>query len=382
MNRNPPLRIAYVTTAINYPSHRKRVAAFRSLGVSVHVVAFQQEFPYPTNQPADSLDPSQSTTILGVIRAGRYLARAAQLLAALSRVRSIAAPVDVVYASGFDAALLARLGTLLSRRPPALVYEVHDIRQPMLRANRTGRLLRAIERWLLHKQVLLVVTAPGYIDGYYRARLSANGLEGFVLENKLYEEEIDPSPVPTPRRDPLRIGYFGSLRCVSAWNALTRLADEGQGSIQVEVRGALAEVESFRPTFDRLAALTYGGPYRDPEDIAAMYRRVSMVWTAGFHGKDSYIWARSCRFYAACCYERPIIAQAGTDEGEVVERLGIGCCVDLRDPSGTISTIQAISDADLSHWHRNLLALPRDAYAYTSELRALLDRCSAICELE
>ena len=134
---------------------------------------------------------------------------------------------------------------------------------------------------------------------------------------------------------PLRIGYFGSLRCPEAWNTLQQIAKNANGAISIHVRGTPVGIDSF-----------YGGPYRDPDDIQHIYETVDVVWSAGFNKKASYVWSRTCKFYNACYYKRPIIAQAGTDEGKVIEDLNIGFCIDLNNKSGAIRQIIEVDPID------------------------------------
>src|SRR5690625_6885754 len=77
-----------------------------------------------------------------------------------------------------------------------------------------------------------------------------------------------------------------------------------------------------------------------------MCQSVSMVWIAGYQGKDSYKWSRTCRFYQACCYGRPLIAQQGTYEYEAVRDLDIGLGIDLQDQDAASEKISAITEQD------------------------------------
>ena len=148
--------------------------------------------------------------------------------------------------------------------------------------------------------------------------------------------------------------------------------------IEVIVRGVPQGIDSFYSDIENIPGIHYGGPYEDPDDLYDVYSEVSIVWAAGFHGKDSHVWQRSCRFYNSCSHQRPIISMIGTDEGEVINKLGIGCCVDLNDLPGTIARITQITQTELDTWHENLKKLPQSVYIYSDEHAQLLNMCATL----
>ena len=250
----------------------------------------------------------------------------------------------------------------------------------MLKRDLVGKVYRALKRWVLRRVDIIVATAHSYMLEYYEARLNVSGLSSVILENKLWPYEVSPNLISAPKTPPLRIGYFGSLRCQHAWHALMRVVQQSAGSVEVYVRGVANLIENFDRDVQSIPGVFYGGAYRNPEDLFEMHDGITVVWAAGFHGKDSYLWARSCRFYHACAYRRPIIAQVDTDEGNIVEKLGIGCCVDLNDINSVVARIQSLTQEEVNTWYRNLCALPPSTYLYSDEHERLLERCAILID--
>lgn len=373
------MKLVFVSTSINYPIHLKRFMAFQKLGVDVEVIGFEQQFGYPSDQQDIPAEIFKNARICGKIRAGHYLRRLVQFSGAILKIRNATRSSEVVYAIGFDGALLVRVSNIFRRNALLLVYEIHDIRQQMLGPSMTSRFFRMIERWLMRKVNILVVTASSYLSEYYQNVLGLTGIASFVMENKLLPHEIRHEPVPVPSSSPMKIGYIGSLRCNHAWKNLTSLVTKAEGAIEVEVWGVPTGIDGFHSDVESIPGLIYKGPFNDPKDIFDIYSRVSVVWIAGFQQKDSYGWARTCRFYNACCYKRPQIAQVGTIEGAIVENLGIGCCVDLRDIPGTIQRVMRISDSELRDWFDNIRKLPASLHEYSNEHEQLLHMCTRLC---
>lgn len=370
------MKITFVTTSFNYPIHRKRFESLQQLCANIEAYGCIQDFSYPTSRPETSSLPTNCKTI----QPGHYVRRILQLSTLIFQIRKAIQTTDVIYAVGFDGALLARIATLLSRHSPIFVYEIHDIRQAMMREDIVGRGFRFIERWIMRGVSVLVPTSDSYVSGYYHKKLGATNFSTLTLENKRWPQDVTHGYLTAPKIAPLRIGYFGSLRCNLAWNALIRLVESANGLIELEVRGDPQGLDTFYQDIENIPGIHYGGPYRDPDDLYDVYSKVSIVWAAGFHGKDSHIWQRSCRFYNSCSHQRPIISMVGTDEGDVINKLGIGCCIDLHDLPGTITRIKQITQAELSTWYDNLKKLPPSVYTYSDEHTKLLNMCATLAK--
>ena len=90
-----------------------------------------------------------------------------------------------------------------------------------------------------------MATASGFIDTYYRQWLKAS-VPAMVIENKLesdFVDEIISKEITKPPRarplvdGPLRIGYFGLLRCDWSWHVLESLAMARPQDVEIVVAG-------------------------------------------------------------------------------------------------------------------------------------------------
>lgn len=318
---------------------------------------------------------------LGTIANGRYLSRTFSMLAALPALRRAIASNSVVYASGVDMAACALVAGIGTSTP--VVLEVGDIRRIQVRNGAIGRFVRAAERAVAKRCRLIVATAAGFIDGYYRGRLGV-GTEAMVVENKLEADEAraNPANVPALRPGqplvdrPLRIGYFGALRCPWSFRVLEMLAARHPDRINVVLAGyplAPADLDSPGRTA-RLPNVDFRGPFESPRDLPALYGDVDLVWTCypspEEHDAD-WRWAqaicRSNRFYESCRFGRPMIATAGSADGAEVERLGIGVVLDRFEVDEIWARVSALTRDDWQRFAANLLHLPEEVFTYTTE---------------
>ncbi len=362
---------------IGHPRDSKRIAMLQEAGCTVQALAFERDYHRGRL-------PACPVTSLGRIPHGQYLRRAFRLLGALPKIRRALRHNDVAYASGADMALAGIVAGMGLARP--VVLEVGDIRRVQIAKGWKGFLARSLDRFIARRSRLLVVTAPGFVDGYYRARLHQE-IPSLVVENKLDELAMPaaaartrkpPLKAPDGSRRPIRIGYFGVLRCDWSWRLLESMARSHPQDVAVVAAGYPMIPADLPERAKGLANVEYLGEYKSPQDLPAMYDRVDVVWMcypAPTEEDPDWRWAqavcRSNRFYEGAYFRTPAITLAGGADGQEVDRLGIG--LTLRDPGdeAMIQAIRAITDEDLRRWHRNLEALPQSVSVYTHEAERL-----------
>lgn len=366
------MRVLMLNGWFGYPPYVKRIEEIRELGSEVTVCGVSRDYRL-------GRDAADVRLQFGEFKRGRYFSRLAAIAKGVRVVRDQlrGARFDVVYCLGFEMALVARLAAILARVAPPVIYELHDIRDLVLSESAAGRLFRLVERWNLRGVSMLVVTSPHYLENCYR-HLIVRTTATCVLENKLassrFPVDLRPrvSSLDLIVSRPIRIGFFGALRCKVAWALLRDLAVRGNGQFVVVVRGSI----DLMPDLPREAMATpnveYLGDYADPQDIEEVYANVDVVWTAGFHAKASYRWARSCRYYFAGYFNKPMIAEVSTEEGALVQASRIGMAVSLARPDEAIEALLCQIPEQLAFWTASIAAMPASAFVTTSEVSEML----------
>lgn len=345
----------------------KRIRSLQALGVETDIYSFERNY-YPSKlQPAEYVS-------LGSISHGKYHKRLVPLTRAMTTIRKAAESADVVYAFGLDILLQAFLATRGLRETPKLVYEATDIRSILTQQTPQSVALRWLERFLLRRVHLLVVTSEAFVFGYYQ------GVQGvqvpyLVIENKLMTEAM---PIFTPALRPndgvLRIGYFGHIRCQASWKVLKEVAQESEGRVQVQVAGILNDIATAQEDLAATPGMIYLGTFVSPDDLPSLYSQVDVSWVAHFHGINNMKWARGNRFYESCYFQKPMFAQTGTIDGEVVASKDLGMCLDLGDKDACVQAVLSARFSDFDQWRRNIAGLPRNMYVLTDEHERLLER--------
>ena len=363
------LKILFLLQTAEHVRFRKRVALLMAGGAEAEVLAFERK-SYPGRMPQCAYGS------LGSLEHQSYLKRVRPFLRAVRVIRARAKDNQVIYAFGLDMLLLGWLASAGLRKK--LVYEVGDIREVLIGSGVKNRLFRLLERFLIKRTDLLVVTSGAYLDHYFYKVQGLSGINNFVLENKLDRQWFPVYPGGEDRQragDYLTIGYYGVLRCKSSWEILKALAEESEGAYRVYLRGISREIDIDQESSS--AYIEYGGPYLVPDDLPEVYGRADLVWACyPYQGQKAgnWQWAKTVRFYEACYFQKPLIVQAGTEDSRVVEKYQIGLVVDMNAGiKAVVEELQEVTRDDLDRWSGNLRQLPEEIYLYNGEHKELLE---------
>jgi succinoglycan biosynthesis protein ExoL len=374
MNDRRDVRVASLLPVLGHPRDSKRIAMLQAEGIQVEVAAFERDYH------AGRM-PHCPITKLGRISHGRYVTRAAKFLRALPALRRVLYRCDVAYASGPDMALAAIVAGIGLRKP--VVLEIGDIRRLQVSRGIAGRVMRALDRFIASRCALLVSTAPEFVRGYYRERLGST-IPSMILENKLDStigpEHRDICPPAGHSGSPIRIGWFGVLRCPWSWETLARLAATHPDRFEIVIAGHPLDPRDLPSRAAAAPNVRYLGEYRSPGDLHSLYGQVDLVWTV-YPGPEvtdpDWRWAllasRSNRYYESCRHKRPTVTLAESGDGAEVLRLGIGLALRSQCFSEIEAELLRVGPDDFRRWGAVLDALPPSAHSYADEAPALAD---------
>lgn len=364
------LRVLSVLPVLGHPRDSKRIAMLQEAGFSVEAVAFERDY-HAGRMP---LCPVET---LGKITHGHYVQRLRKLLKAVPAVRRALRRNHVAYASGPDMALVALIAGWGLGRP--IVLEVGDVREVQVAPGWKGRVARFLDKRFVEKCSLLVATAPGFIDDYYRKWLGAS-VPAIVIENKLEPFSSDGACLsengaaslegkPLLER-PLRIGYFGGLRCAWSWRVLEGLAKARPNDVEIVFAGYPMNPVDLPQRVEHYNNMKYLGQYQSPQDLPMLYNAVDIIWACyqPIGAADWNLrWARPNRFYESCFFKKPLISRAGSSDAVVVVKHDLGLIVNDSEVEQAVETLSRITRADLDRWRKNIAVLPESFYLYTTE---------------
>ena len=320
-------RILYMAPDLSDPAVGRRRIMLEAGGAEVAVAGFLR---------GDAADPPRSWAAerLGRTRDAALAQRALMVARHLLRFWTLRRRVrgqGAVVARNLEMLVLAWAGLALARSATPLSYEVLDIHRVMLGDGLKSKLLRRIERHLLTRVDLLILSSEAFDQAYFHL-LQQAPIPRLLLENKVLAlDGSPPAAVPAPGAPPWRIGWFGMLRCRRSLELLGRLAASRPGLIEVDIRGRPSPAvfgDDFQAAVAQWPGVTFHGPYA-PEDLADAYARVHFVWAVDYYeaGQNSD-WLLPNRLYEGNAHGRPLIAQRDVETGRWLAARQVGALFD------------------------------------------------------
>jgi succinoglycan biosynthesis protein ExoL len=321
---------------------------------------------------------------LGATRDGRFGQRLAAVAKAAVSVGAKLAKMprpDLIIARNLEMLALARRAKSTLGASVPIVYECLDIHRLLLRGDFLGKSLRATERFLARDVKLLVTSSPAFIANYFNpfGQIAAP-IE--LLENKYFDAvALPPDEVVAndkPIAPPWRIGWFGALRCRRSLELLADFSRRMEGRFEIVLRGrpALSEFPDFHGLVESEPFLSFRGPYRNPEDMAAIYREVHFSWAIDFFeaGQNSE-WLLPNRLYEGCRFGAVPISMGNTETGRFLNRQDIGVLLPQATPGALDAALATMDQTRFSGLKSRVLAHDPGMWSHDrGDCRALVEK--------
>lgn len=378
------LRVLYLVHDLSDPAVRRRVMMLRAGGAEITLAGFLRG----ENRLADieGIVPLE----LGATEDARFARRLLAVMGAAAtlkgRLKGITRP-DVIFARNLEMLALANKAAAYFDGAIPIAYECLDIHRLLLRKDLVGSALRAAESRFGRNASLLVTSSPAFVEHYFKP-LSSIRAPVHLLENQVLELDGSADGLSArtkPEDEPWRIGWFGAIRCRKSLALLSDFTRRMDGRFEVILRGrpARSEFDDFDDLVSREPFIRFEGPYRNPEDLAAIYAGVDFSWALDFfeEGQNS-AWLLPNRLYEGCRHGALPIVLAGTETARLALQRGVGIALADARPETLIGQFTAF-DGDLYRdLYANLVALgPRPWIIDRADCMAFVQRLAALRQL-
>ncbi|MGX9118658.1 glycosyl transferase family 1 [Mesorhizobium sp. BHbsci] len=372
------LHVLYLVHDVSDPAVRRRIIMLKAGGAQVTLAGFRR-----TASPVADVEGLRPID-LGATRDGRFAQRLAAVTKAAvsigSKLGSMPRP-DLIIARNLEMLALARRARSAFQATVPIVYECLDIHRLVLRGDFLGKAMRGAERYLARDVKLLVTSSPAFIANYFKP-FGQIAAPVELLENKYFEPAAvardDRIVADDPVAPPWRIGWFGALRCRRSLELLAEFSRRLDGRFEIILRGrpALSEFPDFHGFVEAEPWLSFGGPYRNPEDMATIYREVHFSWAIDFfeHGLNSE-WLLPNRLYEGCRFGAVPISMANTETGRFLDRQGIGVLLPQATPEALEAALGDMDEHRFGKLRARVFARnPRTWSHDRSDCRALVEK--------
>jgi len=359
--RRAARKLVFFAQDVSDTSTVKRAEAFVSEGFDLVLFSFLRGRYHRDFAPPWPVVP------LGRTADGRYLRRMFALMRGaltVARQRRHLRAADAFYARNIDQLLLALFARALFRNPAPVVYEVLDIQPAFVRRGALYALLRAVERYGLHRIASLVVSSPAFAEHYFRTR------QGYTGPWRLLENKLPPSVLSLPRNSTSArpkngriwtVGYFGLIRGDATFEMMERVAARLRGRVEFHIRGVFTTVnrERFDALLLRNPNIVYRGEYVSPRDLPYIYGSVDFAWAIDLENQShNSRWLLPCRFYEAGFFGVPCLGVRGFECGNQIERLEAGWVFPEPLEESLVRFFQTLTTTEYEATRTRLAALP------------------------
>ena len=379
----PAARIAFFAHDSTESTVIKRVAAFQATGAQVMGFMFRRVRPKPPSPTTwDNVD-------LGITVDRNYGKRVPKLLANLFKLmknRSALRRCQIFYARNIDMLLLAFLAKRFVASRAVLAYEVLDVQRIFIGGGMINKAMRCLERYLLARCDMLVVSSPDFIARYFQPYQGFAGA-WYLLENKVFAQPetlqyLQPGP-NVHVGPPWSIGWFGTLRCERSLDILCRIADALGDRVVIHIRGLPSSedltVQQIEAACDRRANMLYGGPYASPRDLAAIYGEVHFAWCIDYldAGLNSD-WLLPNRLYEGGLMGALAMARRDTATSRKVERDDLGWTFAEPLDREVADFIAHLDASTYEGKRRHLAGMSRSQFLDLTDTRDLVQRLESL----
>lgn len=333
MSFTPPrlsnTRLVYFGHNRNDVATIRRIQSLMSNGIDVTGMTFRRDGETgETSSIWKNID-------LGYVEHAKLFTRLLVLLKAVIIIlnnRSFIKQADILCARNLDMFLLAWLARLfVPMTKIKMVYEVLDVHESLTRDTTISTLLRWIERRILRRSNLLIVSSLGFIDNYFFPIQQYTG-KYFIVENKIYDEKHELhrpilSCTEKMEKRPIRVVWAGILRCQRTLDVLKYVAKKMDDKIDIKLWGKVSEflITDFNEQISGYENIQYCGAYIWPDELSKVYDAADLSWSQelSWSGYNSD-WLIPNRVYEASYYGVLSIAINGTQTGKYVSDNNIG----------------------------------------------------------
>ena len=323
------MKIAYLAQDLADAAVERRVTMLRRGGAEVDLFGFRRASGAP-GQVA-GVAPHE----LGPAQDGALGRRAGSLLKLSAAARDWARPMadaDLILARNLDNLFLAAVARRRLGLKVPLVYELLDVHTLMFNDGPASRLLRAFEGGLLRASDAVIVSSPAF-EREYLARYHPRRPGALLVENKVLGAAAAADPAqPLGDGPPWRIGWFGGIRCKPSLDCLSSLIRRHPGLFEVHIRGRFVnpDMGDVEAIIRNSPGMYYHGPYKAPEELAAIYGEVHFTWAIDFYqdGANS-AWLLPNRLYEGGLHGAVPIALREVETGRWLQQHGLGLLLDL-----------------------------------------------------
>lgn len=359
-------KVVFFASDMSETAQIRRINSFRRAGYRVASFGMRK-----ASQQAAHPWPHIALGQIDNERLGRRLLRILAALRPIVANRAVLKDADLLIARNIDMLILAWLARMLSGGKQPLVYECLDIHGIFTRSGLVGRVARLVERVMLRRTALLLVSSPGFMEQYFHPTQSWRG-PWLLIENKLWfaGAPLRRPARPRPVNAPLVLGWVGAIRCAPSLDLLCATARACEGQITILIRGIIHDhaLPDFHARIAAMDNIRYEGPYTYPDGLADVYSGCDLVWAQDmWQAGANSDWLLPNRLYEAGWFGCPSIAVAGTQTAARIRSGGLGYVIDHPTVDALATLLTGLTPDQITARQQAILSQPDSCFCLSDD---------------
>ena len=239
-----------------------------------------------------------------------------------------------VYTDSIDLLAIAQLAAV--GRQLRYRFEVRDLHPLQLGSGPVARAVQFVERCLLRRVSVLVLTSSAHYQSYYRARFAGTPTYVENIPSRAHWSGFRREP-----SDKFIIGFIGVLRYRQPLETLIAAVKRLNASglpIHLRIAGG-GVLDDLRAFAGDAPYVQFEGPFKYDEEAQRLYADLAIVNSVYDADGENVRLAISNKFYESQITRIPIMVAEGTHLAELVRTLGIGTAVRHSDVEHVASAI-------------------------------------------
>ena len=325
----------------------KRINGFISNGIDIEIYGIERE-----NENLNADIYGKKIKVIARQKNGeQYLRKFLQNQAAIKRIiKSYDPDKTIFYSFGFALTLSLKLN-----RAKTYIYEISDILYGYNKFNSVRWIFKEIDRYLIKKSLLTVLTSDGFGDYLFGKNRPTNII---IQPNRLHPFFFDEQrPKIEQANNSVKHLIFSYVGLFRSPNTIFRFATIiGQEYPQHEFyfygdSNLTNEVIRLSETYDNIK---YFGPFKNPDELSKIYTNIDILVACYDAENLNERILEPNKLYEALYFNKPIVVSKGTFLSKRVRALGCGFEIDASKNESIICFINSLTDEELNKIHANI----------------------------
>lgn len=338
-------KFVFLVPALSQPRCIKRIVSIHKMGYPCDVYGYKRG-KYDVNVYPTEI----SVNILDSIKDGDYIRKAIKGWKDLSKVVSSNKNENIAYyAFGFFQAFVCAV------RGVKFIYEISDIFYAYPRLNKIKWLLKIIDKLLIRKSSLTVMTSGGFQE-FFNVKYD----KILLVPNKVSDRLTTiPRKALSGGVEHLRFGFVGSIKYESIYRFAETIG-EYYPNYRFDFFGSAVDEEKMRvdEIVSRYNNVLYHGVYKNPEDLEGIYSIIDVVVACYDVNSENERIAEPNKLYESLYFCKPIIVSDGIYLARRVKELECGYTIDASSKENIRLLIKKMSDTELISISKRELDIP------------------------